>query len=655
MAKIQPPIEVIEKRRTPLTAGENFLLHALSESLDDSCEVFVEPYLNGDRPDFVIVRKDIGVLIVEVKDWTLNGVEVDEKNNWLRGSFKQKVKSPHQQAFEYKKNIFELHCGVLGLNRILNRNHFKIIDTCVFLYDESADRFLWQYDANLKSINEQRKAIRSETIGFLKSNTTADKQAAAKNTEKDEFLKRCHYKLKRDRDNTYTRNKVDELIDRIHTMKAHRLFEEASYDDLIRRLKPPVYTTNQQTPVSLKGKQIRLAQSRPGKYKIKGVAGCGKSVVLAQRAINSHNRYGSEVLILSYNITLTKSIRDKLSRQNQHIDSENYRIQNYHEFIRQQVNRCQIDFPVVDEAQSAGQREAVFEEFYSNVNLFDGTGDNPEQEQIEKFDSIFVDELQDYRVEWLTILEKYFLKADGEFVVFGDQQQTIYDHEEVEEDSKAKKSYLAKHFSPWETFTTTYRQQPDTPLVHLFKAFQERYLTPKYDDSDVFDTQPFQAGLSFNILKFIEDLPPADIASRIMDICRADQIPPNDVAIISSKFAPLKPIREIIGKHEALMINFETDQELAEFKRVQPRADEEECIRQIRRAKKNFFEANDGTIKMSSIHSFKGLEAHTVFCILAGDEKPEVVFTAITRATHNLVIFSKSGSEFDDFFKTAIN
>jgi superfamily I DNA/RNA helicase len=60
--------------------------------------------------------------------------------------------------------------------------------------------------------------------------------------------------------------------------------------------------------------------------------------------------------------------------------------------------------------------------YYSNINLFDD-----EINDIQKYKSIFIDEIQDYKVEWIRIIKKYFLEENGEFIVFGDEKQNIYD------------------------------------------------------------------------------------------------------------------------------------------------------------------------------------------------------------------------------------
>ncbi|TOA74847.1 UvrD-helicase domain-containing protein, partial [Vibrio parahaemolyticus] len=65
--------------------------------------------------------------------------------------------------------------------------------------------------------------------------------------------------------------------------------------------------------VSLDDKQAKLAVSCVGKEKIKGVAGCGKTTIIAQRAVNAHERHKERVLIVTFNITLKNLIKDRIS------------------------------------------------------------------------------------------------------------------------------------------------------------------------------------------------------------------------------------------------------------------------------------------------------------------------------------------------------
>lgn len=80
MAKIIPEIEKAKLSRQPPTEGELFLLAYLKENFDPEAEVYFQPCFNGERPDVVIIKKGVGVIIVEVKDWDLACYKLDSRN-----------------------------------------------------------------------------------------------------------------------------------------------------------------------------------------------------------------------------------------------------------------------------------------------------------------------------------------------------------------------------------------------------------------------------------------------------------------------------------------------------------------------------------------------------------------------------------------------
>lgn len=87
-------MDVIERQKVKPTEGEKALLDFLLTNLDDSYEIFYQPFLNGDNPDFAIMRKGSGVLLIEVKDWLLDHYYVDEKTKWRLRKDDTILKSP---------------------------------------------------------------------------------------------------------------------------------------------------------------------------------------------------------------------------------------------------------------------------------------------------------------------------------------------------------------------------------------------------------------------------------------------------------------------------------------------------------------------------------------------------------------------------------
>lgn len=80
-----------------------------------------------------------------------------------------------------------------------------------------------------------------------------------------------------------------------------------------------------------------------GKEKIKGVAGCGKTTIIANRAVNAFHRHDDIVLILTFNITLKNLIKDRISDVLGYRDDQHFAVTNYHQFFMSQLIETEQD------------------------------------------------------------------------------------------------------------------------------------------------------------------------------------------------------------------------------------------------------------------------------------------------------------------------
>jgi len=134
MAILSPTIEVIKRQKVQPTEGEWTLLNFLLDNLDDTYEIYYQPYLNGDNPDFAIMRKGSGVLLIEVKDWNLNHYYVDERTKWRLQKDNTFIKSPLNQVENYKSNLFHLHLEELFKKSIKSKNHWATVNCAVYFH-----------------------------------------------------------------------------------------------------------------------------------------------------------------------------------------------------------------------------------------------------------------------------------------------------------------------------------------------------------------------------------------------------------------------------------------------------------------------------------------------------------------------------------------
>jgi superfamily I DNA and RNA helicase len=214
--------------------------------------------------------------------------------------------------------------------------------------------------------------------------------------------------------------------------------------------------------------QPKLTISKEGAQKIRGVAGCGKTQILAQRAVNAFHRTGKSqrVLILTYNLTLINYIRNRINELRREYSMDDFYITNYHDFISTEMNKLglEFDFPEEFEEYTAKQKAAFFARYYQNTSLFEEV-----KYQIVKYPVVLVDEVQDYKYEWMELIRKYFLAENGEYVLFGDEKQNIYNNEL---DEKAPKTNVRGR---WHYLTNTFRLSEAT-IRRKYRQRQQRYL-----------------------------------------------------------------------------------------------------------------------------------------------------------------------------------
>lgn len=285
MAKIFPTIENIKKLKVPPTDGEWHLLNYLLEHLSEDIEIYFQPFLNGDMPDIILLQENAGVTIIEVKDWNLNLYNIDKDNHWHLTENGALLKSPFQQVFTYKTNLFNLHIDGMLEAKLKNKHFFGRINAYVYFHH-----------ATKKSLSSFYNYILSEYKNIEQNlhESFKCKGITHENYENQlEYQKRKKSKIERDlRFNSIG----NDNIDKIHLPSTDsNIFTEHIYKEFQRYLQPPYHTINQGVKIDYTKKQEKLSISKPIHQKIKGVAGSGKTVVLAKRAVNAHKRHEDTV------------------------------------------------------------------------------------------------------------------------------------------------------------------------------------------------------------------------------------------------------------------------------------------------------------------------------------------------------------------------
>lgn len=609
MAILFPSLETIKNLRPYPTEWELTLIWFLVENLSDDFEVYFQPFLNGDMPDIIIMKKNAWVIIIEVKDWVFKNYYIDEEKNWRLQSNKAYLKSPFAQVNKYKENLFNLHINELLTETIYKKSIYSIISTLVYFHCETEEEIM-----NFTGYEMIDEAKYPKYLWWDSLNS--------------DVLSSIIKKFRLDVTSTY--------------------FTDEIYESFKRYLKPPLHVLEQWEFLSLTKNQEELSKSaEPYFRKIKGVAGSWKTIILANRAVNAHKRHKDKVLILTYNITLKNYIHDNISKVRAEFNWENFYINSYHSFITTELNNLWIRINVPEWIENTDTY--LEENYYSNMNLL-------EWKTVKKYKTILIDEWQDYKEEWFRILQKYFLEEWGEFIVFWDEKQNVYERK-LDEDKKVSVPWMRWG---WKTLKESFRLSEG--IAKLSTEFQMYYFKDKYDFEEIKTIEKQQ---SFDFQKWIiehhfldETFSGVSLLDSIWDIVvstvKKKNISPNDICFVSSDIKWIRVFEKNIRNKtkEKHTIMFETHEE---FKEIQSKSNNEaklkkECDR-VRKGRKWNFWLNAWTMKFSSIHSFKWLEADTLFLIInSKDDNDELIYTSMTRARNNLVIINVNNTRYKEFF-----
>lgn len=639
MASIIPSLEKIKKLKQPVTEGELYLLEALNDFFDANTKIYFNPYFNGDRPDIVILDPTRGVIVVEVKDWELSRYRIESSKTWVVDSNDQPIKSPHAQVFGYKKNIFDIHVNGLLEKRLRNYSFYKIINVFVFFYSESKvginNFFSMFIDGFQDEINKLNALMKNKNILFSEYERKIDKASRKKKN------------LERDLRLSVGKDQLDKI--KFPFKSKAELFPQGVFDEFSRLLNPPFHYAHEGKELVYSKKQARLCESRVAeRQKISGVAGSGKTTVLAKKAVNAFKRHEEPVLILTYNLTLRMYIRDKISEVREDFPWSAFEIINYHQFMSIALNSSGVAVSVPDAVTNDSDLldNYLEDNYYSNLKIFE------EKEIKNSYKTILIDEVQDYKPEWIKIIKKFFLHEDGEMVLFGDEKQNLYKREMDSE----KKITVPNGFGRWEKLTKSYRYQNSSSILNLTRDFQSEFLSSLYDIDEDEAIQDSLITVGINAVQEYEKCSSeivcgfrsvaTHIASKIVAIAKKNGVHPNDITIISSSTRLIREIDYILRKgknKERTLTTFET-LEMHSSPRFKKEA------KSIRRAKKFGFNLNSGVIKLSTVHSFKGFESPTVFVLVEKDDSPELVYTALTRARQNIIVFCEKDSKYLAFF-----
>lgn len=621
MAIFYPPLREIRKFPQQPTAGEWAILNIFKE-FDNSYEVFFQPHLNGELPDVVVLRKNHGVCIIEVKDWHLSSYTYNTEDIWTVNNAGFRTKSPIAQVEAYKENLYGYHVAGLAEETALNPKIYGVITTIVYFHQatkKEIDAFLLPH-----------KNRRTRLLGYDE-------------LSKQKLLQAMGSYMAGSRKSKFFSSDSNE-----HGYNIYKQFKQA--------LQPPeayqkIEEITQYTP-----RQWEIIRKCDAGKKVKfcGVSGSGKSQVLAKIAVNAAQKTNQPIVILTFNITLTNYIRDLLRKADHAASFRQFIICHYHQYLQLFMNKNNIPEEIC--------RKHVDTDYIEYILPDRGIAENARNPVI------LVDEIQDYKPIWLENIYK-MLRSDGELVIAGDIRQNIYNRET--DTAHMPKTTIKGR---WNSLHESFRLSSD--ITDLANAFQKRFLSDTYGFEEIQCLHPKkpESQMRLGSLHF-EDTPihyyyvPGITAATIVEayekMYQQYGFHENDCCILGEKISDLQQVDAVLrSRNKRTTRTFETwetreriyNEYKARYYPLERAAYKiKESLQKIRRSYKFGFYMNTGCIKLSTIQSFKGWEITNLILLISKPKRSDVdnkelIYTALTRCKKNLLIFNQGNAELDDFF-----
>jgi hypothetical protein len=614
-------ITVPESIRSSATAGERLLFRTLKTFLPDDYIVYFEPEIQGKRPDFVIIGPDLGLLVLEVKDYTRNTLFQINHDEWqiVTTSGEQTVvKSPLKQA---RDNMF-LVVDVLKKDKNLIQLEGKFQFQLKFPYGYGA------VFTRLKSADMVKDSLYSVVEPHL-SLTRDEIDPDYDNFSEEVLMEKIinmfvvPYRL------------IEPLtLDEINCIRYH-LFPEVRISAEFKR--PVPY--HDQLLLSLHDiktmdlHQENLAKQLGDKNRlIRGVAGSGKTLILASRAkMLSKENSDWKILILCYNISLANSIQQMIIHmlnepedlfdfdfsdvENKKIINENISVRNFHSWLKNDLRITEKQIPVI--LEKLKNKESI----------------------LPKYDAILIDEGQDFDPEWLALISSLINENTQSLLLVEDRAQSIY---------KRKRSYLQDTGLSFQgrskVLSINYRNTAQIvkfawDFYREHSIFKNKVVNRDLEGEIIAPQSTKRKGPEVGIIKaknFFDEM--RIISRQISRLISEKKVPAHEILILYRvKRTHQFPIIDIIKKSLK-------DEKLDYF-----------WITENDSSKRNF-EKEDGLIKISTIDSSKGLDYQAVFIVnvdsmpfpLEEDEEREVslLYIGMTRAKQFLCLSYSQESKF---------
>ncbi|MET3209197.1 UNVERIFIED_CONTAM: superfamily I DNA and RNA helicase [Paenibacillus sp. PvR008] len=566
---------VLEYISKNATAGERLLFETLKRYLPSDYIVYYEPEIRGRRPDFVIIGPDLGLVVLEVKDYTKSTLHQINQDEWMlhtSAGETRTVKSPLKQArdnarlisdqLKKDKNLLQGLSGYLkfsygygtAFTRLKQEDFIKL-----GLYNVIDPSFVLRRD----EIDTDDEGFSSETL-MEKLFGMFTLQSKRRYTLTDEDIQAIRFHLFPEvRISAEFKEPVpyqDQLLLSLHNIKTMDLHQE----NMAKQL----------------GDRHRL---------IRGVAGSGKTLVLVSRAkmlAQAHPDW--KILVLCYGIPLSRTLKQWIGQKMREPEdlfdfanaeckweSSNIEVYNFHEWLGSHMRIKDSAIPEL--LEKLDKSEAI----------------------VPIYDAILIDEGQDFEPDWLRLVSHCLNPDTKSLLLVEDRAQSIFKRknslaQETGLDFRGRSKILSINYR-----NTAQIVQFAWGFYRSHSQLQNKVQSGSLEGVEIIPPQSTKRKGPEPIFRRCRNIrEEMDFIIKSITFLRQEKaIPLDDIAILyrvqnSYKISYINEIKSSLQKHQVPYT----------------------WMTESRESKRNFIREEE-TVKISTLDSAKGLDFRAVFIV----------------------------------------
>lgn len=588
MKRVLPDPVFLPPSSTPVDEALS-LTTFLRKALPEPWEIYEQPFLNGDYPTVAALHPNTGLTLFDVHPWDLRHYRREQLGRHQRYTQRinektRAVLNPVRRAEHYIENLLNLYTPFIGESVKRDRRTLSAFRVAVYfpMVNTNAARSFCPL-APGRGVVFGRDALESGDLSLclpmpLRSN--------------------------------HTPLPLDWLA-------ALRFW-----------LAPPNHLAVVDSALVLTEEQRRHILPAPGQHqRLHGVAGSGKTLVIAQRAATLAAA-GKRVLVVTFNVTLWQYIRRLVNQTTVNFPWRNIEFHHFHGLCKNFLMENSIEWPLVGNRRPQQLLDEMTPELV--VELLQA-GQNDKQR---RYDAILIDEGQDFPRSYYDTL-CHFLTPNDELLFVADRRQNVY----LRDDSWLEKMSNTKFRGRWRELKQSYRLPP--VIAQEANRFAEQFLPAAVAPTIIEPlltaataSSPMQPPplLWHNVTSPAQAY--AVAAATVQKLIKEYGVKPADIVILTPNQRDGWALVRQFAKQ-----NLAVNHVLAE--------DDGGVGRKRERYRKRTFADGDLRLKVSTIHSFKGWELNHVILLTPEDDKfweaqsPYLFYVAMTRTRQSLVVLNQ--------------